>query len=547
MGRIFYECRDLDKPSGGVRRLYRHVEVLTKHGYDAAVLHHRPGFAVKWFLSSAPVAYSDSTREFEPEDVLVIPEGHPDVMVSTALLPCRRVVIALNWANIYAALPIGLDWRHIGLEDIIAGSDYEREFIKRTMGLDSTVIVSGIDTNQFRPSAQKVCQVAFMPRKNRNVFHLIASAFRSRFPEHANVPFVPIDSLTHEQVARALANSAIFLATSFPEGLARPPLEAMASGCIVVGFAGRGSLEYMRHLDNCFLVEDMDVLAAAEQLGAAVSSFKNGTLGPMQSAARSTALAYSLEREERSVVQYWREFLSKPAEPPASRCPANDKACARTESLRGDSRPEGPDGGPARDLGFSDVYDRAVASAPQTAVFVEIGTSLGASTAYLAAQIGASSKNIHVFAVDTFAAIGSAEGLQAQVAGVEETVFHLFCENMRTCCAERYITPILSDSTLSARRFPDHSVDFVYIRVGHDYSKVRAHILAWLPKVKPGGVIAGHDYDESHPGVMRAVREAFVPGAIETTGRSWLIADPCEHRPEESGDNERAATDSVFL
>lgn len=60
--------------------------------------------------------------------------------------------------------------------------------------------------------------------------------------------------------------------------------------------------------------------------------------------------------------------------------------------------------------------------------------------------------------------------------------------------------------------YADNSVDCVYIDAGHDYASVSRDIDAWGPKVRPGGVIGGHDYREySHGGtvfgVIQAVKE----------------------------------------
>lgn len=53
--------------------------------------------------------------------------------------------------------------------------------------------------------------------------------------------------------------------------------------------------------------------------------------------------------------------------------------------------------------------------------------------------------------------------------------------------------------------------DLVYIDADHRYHAVKADIKAWFPKVKPGGILAGHDYDaRGHPDVKRAVDELFV-------------------------------------
>jgi hypothetical protein len=50
------------------------------------------------------------------------------------------------------------------------------------------------------------------------------------------------------------------------------------------------------------------------------------------------------------------------------------------------------------------------------------------------------------------------------------------------------------DSWKAAASFPDDYFDFVYIDAGHDYHSVCKDLEAWWPKLKPGGLFAGHDY-----------------------------------------------------
>ena len=56
----------------------------------------------------------------------------------------------------------------------------------------------------------------------------------------------------------------------------------------------------------------------------------------------------------------------------------------------------------------------------------------------------------------------------------------------------------------AAKLIPDGSLDFVYIDANHRYFEVSQDIRAWLPKVRPGGVLCGHDYF-SHGSVKKAV------------------------------------------
>ena len=73
--RILVLCPDWTQPSGGVRKLYRHVEVLSALGYHAEVLHQKPGFRCTWFESSASLADVTKSWPLNPEtDLLVCPE-----------------------------------------------------------------------------------------------------------------------------------------------------------------------------------------------------------------------------------------------------------------------------------------------------------------------------------------------------------------------------------------------------------------------------------------------------------------------------------------
>jgi hypothetical protein len=69
---------------------------------------------------------------------------------------------------------------------------------------------------------------------------------------------------------------------------------------------------------------------------------------------------------------------------------------------------------------------------------------------------------------------------------------------------------INAPSVEAAGAVPDESLDFVFIDADHTYEACRADILAWLPKIKLTGWIAGHDYHE-FPGVKKAVDEVLGP------------------------------------
>lgn len=55
-------------------------------------------------------------------------------------------------------------------------------------------------------------------------------------------------------------------------------------------------------------------------------------------------------------------------------------------------------------------------------------------------------------------------------------------------------------------QFEDSSIDFIFIDGQHTYEQCKKDILNYYPKVKTGGLFAGHDFNYA-PGVSRAVSE----------------------------------------
>ena len=65
------------------------------------------------------------------------------------------------------------------------------------------------------------------------------------------------------------------------------------------------------------------------------------------------------------------------------------------------------------------------------------------------------------------------------------------------------------DSVQTAASFDDGSLDFVFLDAEHSYESAAADIAAWWPKLKPGGILFGHDYGHPRfPGVKRAFDES---------------------------------------
>jgi hypothetical protein len=70
----------------------------------------------------------------------------------------------------------------------------------------------------------------------------------------------------------------------------------------------------------------------------------------------------------------------------------------------------------------------------------------------------------------------------------------------------------------------DGSLDFVFIDGAHDYEAVKQDITDWAPKVRPGGIVSGHDYYNgkyNKMGVIKAVDEYIAEHGYDLQTTEW--------------------------
>ncbi len=150
---------------------------------------------------------------------------------------------------------------------------------------------------------------------------------------------------------------------------------------------------------------------------------------------------------------------------------------------------------------------------------VEVGSWFGDTSKVICDAVDAMESNAMLHCVDTWAGSpGDWSGNMAATVGPGE-VYNQFVLNCQEYITEGCIRPERLASLEAAPMFRDESMDFVFIDANHDYEAVKADIEAWLPKVRPGGVLCGHDYSDGplpggkgeieFPGVKQAVDEAF--------------------------------------
>ena len=133
------------------------------------------------------------------------------------------------------------------------------------------------------------------------------------------------------------------------------------------------------------------------------------------------------------------------------------------------------------------------------AFIIEIGTFFGGS-----AETMLEASNAKMICVDTFAGTPNNE-----TAAVAKQVMLPYAALRLERFGDR-VSIIVADSRRAARFIAPNIADMIFLDAAHDYENVRADIAAWLPKLKPGGVFAGHDmykwFDRLMPEQMLAYR-----------------------------------------
>ncbi len=140
---------------------------------------------------------------------------------------------------------------------------------------------------------------------------------------------------------------------------------------------------------------------------------------------------------------------------------------------------------------------------------VEVGTGGGHTSKYLLKKI----PDIHLVEVAYYPEDGS---------GKDTKAFETAWRNRIAPFLDR--VTVLEGPSIDVCGFvPDGFYDLVFIDANHSYENVLEDIKVWLPKIKKGGIICGHDCNHIRfPGVKKAVEEVFGDKAIQEPFNDWI-------------------------
>lgn len=342
---IYFLAPDYTFPSGGVRVIYRHVDILNANGIEAYVLHRQLGHRCTWFENDTPIVYWDAgikrriydklkksisnnpvrkiflvgapTPTLEDTDILVLPEIYGPEIESIAVgIP--KVILNQGCYLTFRGYSLKKDrlpnpYIHPDIKGVLINSEDGLNYLNYVFPtLKPARFRLNIDKQLFAYSRDKKRQICYTDRKGEQVVQQVVNILKVR-DSLAGFTLVPFSGMTQEKVAQLMRESAIFLSLGQNEGFGLPPAEAMACGSIVVGFHAGGGREFMKS-EFSFPIECGDILGFAQALEGVTTTYDARQEQYLEMGRRASEFihsTYSPENEEADLLAFWKGILGR--------------------------------------------------------------------------------------------------------------------------------------------------------------------------------------------------------------------------------------------
>lgn len=335
--RYLFLSVDGDRASGGVAVIYRTAAALRSSGEDVAILHQSPRGRYPFAAWDGPVLYTQALsraffRPLRPHhrlrnwaksrqqraaggpnaplrlrrgDVLVVPEMEL-ATAQDAFPGVPKIVFVQNPAmyleKVQTARALGLDpfadvVLHLSVSELCVDA-------LELVGAEAVAPLRvGPELAEFPYREDKAPRVTYMPRKRPGEARLVAEALQRRGGLGGS-DLRALDGAPPQEVARVLGESLVFLSFSHSESLGFPVMEAMAAGCLVVGYTGLGGREFFDDTTG-YPVEEGDTMGLVRTVERVLDTYRTSPapLDAIRKAASETIHRRYTEAAFRGSVQ----------------------------------------------------------------------------------------------------------------------------------------------------------------------------------------------------------------------------------------------------
>jgi len=312
---IYYYLPQIGAISGGIKQIYRHIEILNSTGYNAKIFYGMLDRNNLWFDNGCPK--ENNLLAILSDDYIALPEI--SLQCVNKFLTRTKNIIIFNQNCYYTFVstqynldkfkPIIYDFDII--KAFIVVSEDSRNYLNTCFPNNYIYrVFNGINDKLFYPQ-HKENIITFMPRKNNNHINQIINII-SRNEILKGWKLIAVDNMTQSQVADIFNSSKIFLSTGCPEGCPLPPLEAIFSGNVVVGYTGVGGKEYFDKQPTVISIEYNNIIEFVKMIIKYVEWYTNNSdelTSKLINSINYYKKTYSLENEKNSIINAWENII----------------------------------------------------------------------------------------------------------------------------------------------------------------------------------------------------------------------------------------------
>lgn len=312
---IYYFCPDYPEPSGGIRRLYSHVEILNSEGIDAHIVHFQKDFRLKWFKTNIRPLYLSEGLGFRKSDYVVIPEGM--IQISSQIPKSKKILLVLNPQYLFETVSPEEMFHLMKNHKVVTNSHSLSEFIQWYLSNDDVfTFETGIDENIFYPNSHKntsksCIRIAFSKRKDVDSHRATLLAKEHLKTQGVELCCVEVGDLPLEKYAATLRDTNIWLTTSFSHGFPRTTLEAMACGCLCVGYVNSCALDVVRPGHDFIAAVGGDILNLTRKIVQCAMEYQTPQMRNVIKNSLETAKKYSEVTEKNNILAFWKHQLGQ--------------------------------------------------------------------------------------------------------------------------------------------------------------------------------------------------------------------------------------------
>jgi hypothetical protein len=314
VARILVPSLDWARPAPGVRKLYHHVDVLNANGIDAFVMHQQPGFRCSWFDNRTAVRSYDQVGQPRPGDIFMVPEilawQFVDLWPGTpkAIFSQNAYQTFAGRAEQFNANP----YLHPDFRAVITVSQDSVSYLRYAFPKQVVLRIRySIDRGIFHFAADKKRQLVVMPgNKEKDGIQVLAILkYRGVL---GGWGVAQLRDKTETEAAQILRESALCLNFGTQEGWGLAPMEAMACGCLTIGYDGRGSAEFFKE-PYATPIESEDIPAFAAAAQRAIREIESDPQGILERTRRTSQYVcetYPPALESDDIMAAWQTILA---------------------------------------------------------------------------------------------------------------------------------------------------------------------------------------------------------------------------------------------